>query len=109
MIEVSERDCCVTFAVRVTPRASRGAIDGEHAGALKVRLTAPPAEDGANEALRKLLSSQLNVSLSSVVIMAGAKSRTKRVAILGVTKDQVATLASLGTGRKWRFAAMRFR
>ena len=33
----------VSFRVKVQPRASHDAIEGEHAGALKVRLTAPPA------------------------------------------------------------------
>ena len=44
MIEVSEHGGAAVFAVRVTPRASRNAIEGEHQGALKVRLTAPPLE-----------------------------------------------------------------
>jgi uncharacterized protein len=62
VIEISERDGSLVFAVRVTPRASRDAIEGEYQGALKVRLTAPPAEDRANDALRRLLAARLNVS-----------------------------------------------
>lgn len=42
MIEISERDGSFVFAVRVTPRASRDAIEGEYQDALKVRLAAPP-------------------------------------------------------------------
>ncbi len=59
------------------PRCDRG----EHGGALKVRLTAPPVEDRANEALCRLLAERLNVPISAVRIVAGEKSRTKRVAI----------------------------
>jgi uncharacterized protein len=62
VIEISERDGSFVFPVRVTPRASRDAIEGEYQGALKVRLTAPPAEDRANDALRRLLAARLNVS-----------------------------------------------
>ena len=51
----------IVFAVRVTPRASRDAIEGEYQGALKVRLTAPPVDDRANDALRRLLAARLNV------------------------------------------------
>lgn len=84
----------MTFAVRLTPRASRDGIEGEHAGALKVRVTAPPVEDRANEALRKLLATRLGVAISAVAIVSGAKSRTKRVSVSGVTKDRVAALVS---------------
>lgn len=92
MIEIEEGEGGVAFAVRVTPRASRNTIEGEHAGALKVRLTAPPVEDRANEALRHLLAERLNVPASAVRIVAGEKSRTKRVAVAGVSKSKVLEL-----------------
>lgn len=90
----------MTFQVRLTPRASRDAIEGEFAGAMKVRVTAPPVDDRANEALRNLLGARLGVASSSVEIVAGAKSRTKRVTVSGVTKDAVAALVSTATERK---------
>lgn len=64
-------------------RASRHAIEGEHNGLPKVRLTASPVEGKANHALRRLLSARLNVPLSAVKIVAGEKNRNKRVAIAG--------------------------
>ncbi len=94
MIEISERDGSIVFAVRVTPRASRDAIEGEYQGALKVRLTAPPVEDRANDALRRLLAARLNVPVSAVRIVGGEKSRNKRVAVAGVTRAQVISLAA---------------
>ena len=94
MIEISERDGSVVFAVRVTPRASRDAIEGDYQGALRVRLTAPPVEDRANDALRRLLSARLNVPVSAVRIVGGEKSRNKRVAVAGVTRAQVISLAA---------------
>ena len=93
MIEISERDDLVVFAVRVTPRASRDAIEGVYRDALKVRLTAPPIEDRANEALRRLLATSLNVPVSAVRIVGGARSRNKRVAVAGVTRAQVVELS----------------
>lgn len=84
----------MSFAVRVTPRASHNAIEGEHQGALKVRLMAPPVDDRANEALRRLLADDLKVSASAVRIVAGEKSRTKRVEIMGVTRAQITALAT---------------
>ena len=93
MIEISECDGLIVFAVRVTPRASRDAIEGERQAALKVRLTAPPVEDRANDALRRLLAARLNVPVSAVRIVGGEKSRNKRVAVAGVTRAQVISLA----------------
>ncbi|MFZ0432500.1 MAG: DUF167 domain-containing protein [Candidatus Acidiferrales bacterium] len=74
--------------MRISPRASRDAIEGEHAGALKVRLTAPPLDGRANDALRRLLAARLNLPLAAVRIVAGEKSRNKRVEIRGITPSQ---------------------
>jgi len=93
-MDFTERDGGVTFAVRVVPRASCDAIEGEHDGALKVRLTAPPVDDRANDSLRRLLAERLNVAVSAVRIVAGERSRTKRVAIAGVTRKKA--IAALG-------------
>jgi uncharacterized protein (TIGR00251 family) len=92
MIEIQEREGKVMFAVRVTPRASRDAIEGEHQGALKLRLTAPPVDDRANDALRRLLAERLKAPVSAVRIVAGEKSRTKRVEIAGATRAQILAL-----------------
>jgi uncharacterized protein len=92
VIDISERDGSVSFSVRVTPRASRDAIEGEYQAALKVRLAAPPIEDRANDALRRLLAARLNVPVSAVRIVCGEKSRNKRVSVAGVTRAQVAAL-----------------
>lgn len=92
MIEVAEARGGVVFAVRVAPRASRDAIEGEYAGALKVRLTAPPVDDRANEALRRFLAEHLKVPVSAVRLLSGEKSRNKRVLISGVTREQIVAL-----------------
>ncbi len=84
----------VLFRVRVQPRANRDAIEGEHSGALKVRLTAPPVEGRANDSLRRLLAEHLNVPVSAVRIVAGENSRNKRVSIAGITRAQVLALCS---------------
>jgi len=96
MIEITERGGAIVFAVRVVPRARRDAIEGEYQGALKVRLTAPPVDDRANEALRRLLAARLNAPLSAVRIVAGEKSRTKRVSIAGASRGQILALTASG-------------
>jgi uncharacterized protein (TIGR00251 family) len=89
VLEVEERPGAVRFAVRVQPRASRDAVDGEWQGALKVRLTAPPVEGEANEALSEFLAGLLKIPKSAVRILSGERSRTKRLELRGVSARQV--------------------
>ena len=97
MIELTEQTNAVVFAVRVQPRASRNAVEGEWQGALKVRLTAPPVDGKANAALCVFLAEQLNIPRSAVRILAGERSRNKRVEVRGVTVKQIRNLAKEGT------------
>ena len=92
-MQITENEGVVSFAVRVQPRASRDEIAGEWQEGLKIRLTAPPVDDRANEALRRFLAASLKVPLSAVRIAAGVRSRTKRVEIRGVTAAAIRALA----------------
>jgi uncharacterized protein len=92
-LQIVEKDGVVIFAVRVQPRASRDEIAGEWQDGLKIRLTAPPVDDRANEALRQFLATNLNVPLSAVRIASGEHSRSKRVEVRGVTAAAVRALA----------------
>jgi uncharacterized protein (TIGR00251 family) len=91
---VQERGGAVRFTVRVQPRAARSKVDGVHAGALRVRLTAPPVEGAANEALIVLLAEQLGVPKRAISIVSGATSRVKLVEVEGVTAAGVRALAA---------------
>ncbi len=94
MIEIVERQGCCAFSVRVQPRSRRDGIEGEHGGALKVRLTAPPVDDQANHALRRLLADELKIPVAAVRILAGQRSRNKRVEVRGVAARQIQDLAA---------------
>jgi uncharacterized protein (TIGR00251 family) len=86
----------VWITVRVQPKASRDAIVGPAAGALKVAVTAPPAEGAANAALIELLAKRLGVAKSRLEIASGQKSRNKLVLVRGAAADAV--LAALAGG-----------
>ena len=74
--------------LRVVPRASRTAIDGVRAGRLVVRVTAPPVDDAANDAVVKILADVLDLPRSAIRIVAGAASRNKSVELLGVSAEE---------------------
>lgn len=92
MLDVHERNGVVVVAVRVQPRASRNEVTGEMNGVLKVRLQAPAVENRANEALCEYLAELLKTPKSAVRILSGDRSRTKRLEIRGVTKQQLLAL-----------------
>ena len=77
----------VEIDVRVIPRAGRSGVDGARDGRLLVRLAAPPVDGAANQALIELFSALFDRPKRAVRIVAGDKSRSKRVAIDGVTAD----------------------
>jgi hypothetical protein len=92
MLEIQEREAAAIFSVRVQPRACKDEIAGELGGALKVRLCAPAVEDRANEALVEFLAQLLKRPKSAVRILSGERSRTKRIEISGVTRQQILDL-----------------
>jgi uncharacterized protein len=96
---LSERGGAAELRVRVQPRASRNEIADERAGALLVRLTAPPVEGKANAALCKLLAKAAGVPPSAVEVVRGASARDKVVRI-GAEPAQVAAAFAkiLGAG-----------
>jgi uncharacterized protein (TIGR00251 family) len=87
------RGDAVRFSVRLQPRASKNEIAGLQGVALKVRVTAPPVDGLANEAMVELLSTALEVSRRNVCIVSGHSSRTKVVEISGADLKAVQRLA----------------
>ena len=94
MLELKAQDGAVIFSVRVQPRASKDEVAGVMDGALKVRLRAPALEDRANEALCEYLAELLKTPKAAVRILSGHHSRSKRVEVLGVTREQVLGLVT---------------
>jgi uncharacterized protein len=89
MIPIRDTPSGAIFQVKVHPRAKKDAITGVVGDALKLALTAPPAEGSANDACITFLAEVLNVPRSSVTIAAGETSRNKVIRIAGVSAAQV--------------------
>lgn len=88
MLGIREGAEGISFAVRVIPRAGRSEIAGVWGDALKVRLAAPPVEGKANQALIAFLAEVFGVKKGQVKIVAGQRSRTKRIMVEGLTAKE---------------------
>jgi uncharacterized protein (TIGR00251 family) len=92
VIQYSEHDRGLTFAVRVVPRASRSEIAGEHDGSLRVRIAAPPVAGAANRELARVLAKTFKLSQNAVEIVSGANSKNKIVRIHGANAARLEQL-----------------
>jgi uncharacterized protein (TIGR00251 family) len=92
MIRVAPHPEGCLLAVRAQPGARKNAVVGEHAGALKVAVTAPPEDGRANEAITGLLRSWLDLPRAGVEIVRGARSRAKEFIVRGVTAPEMLAL-----------------
>jgi uncharacterized protein (TIGR00251 family) len=82
----------VTIKVFVAPRSSVNKVVGEHNGAIKVALTAPPVEGAANKSLVEFLAKLLGVPRSTVSLVSGETSRQKTVKVLGISVEQTSEI-----------------
>ena len=76
----------ITFSIRIQPRASKNESARMENGGLKIRLTAPPVDGAANEALVRFLADTLAIARSQVEIVSGHTSRDKIIRISGVDR-----------------------
>jgi len=75
------REHGVEISVRVVPRSSVDRPDGLYGDRLRVRLTAPPVGNAANDALVRLVAKAAGVAPSRVRIVLGERGRSKLVFI----------------------------
>ncbi|MFZ2188718.1 MAG: DUF167 domain-containing protein [Candidatus Moraniibacteriota bacterium] len=69
--------------IKVIPRSSRNLVEKISEGEYRVRLTAPPVDGKANEALVKLLAEYFNISKSAISIVGGKSTPRKMVDVEG--------------------------
>ena len=81
---IEQRGGTVRLRIRAQPRASRTEVVGEHGGALKVRVAAPPVDGAANDELVRFIAKRVGVAQSSVRVVSGDAGRSKVVDIDGV-------------------------
>lgn len=87
----------VELAVRLTPRGGQNGVQGislqDGQPCLTVRVSAPPVDGAANDALMLWLSKALRLPRSHVTLVAGDKARIKRLSLRGAgLPDRLAAL-----------------
>jgi hypothetical protein len=81
------------ISVRLTPRSRHDAITSvDSDGTVAVRVTAPPAEGRANEALLRVIARALGVAPSCLRLAAGGSSRRKTVDVAGFDRERALVL-----------------
>lgn len=77
------------LSVKVQPRASANEICGPLGDALKIKVTAPPVDAAANEALRDFLADTLDCAKGRVELVRGQTSRQKVILLHGYAPEDV--------------------
>lgn len=77
------------LAVKLTPRSSRDEIGEPLGNELRVKVTAPPVDAAANEALVRLLAGSLGCPRGAVRLIRGHTSRHKIIQVTGLTAEAV--------------------
>ena len=81
--------------MKLQPRASKNEIGTPLGDELRIKVTAPPVDAAANEALVKMLAGQLDCARSRVELIRGHKSRHKVLKLHGFTPEEVLQVLSL--------------
>jgi uncharacterized protein YggU (UPF0235/DUF167 family) len=87
-----------SLLVRAHPRAATTSVGPWAEGVLHVRVTRPPADGQANDAVRRLVAGALGLPPTRVRIVAGERARTKRLEVDGLAAGELAArLAAIGS------------
>lgn len=79
----------VLLFVKLQPRASKNEIGEPLGDELKIKVTAPPVDAAANQALVEFLAEKLDCARGKVELIRGHTSRHKTILLHGFTPAQV--------------------
>jgi len=79
----------VLLAVKLQPRASKNEIGEPLGDELKIKVTAPPVDAAANQALVEFLAAKLDCSRGQVELIRGHTSRHKTILLHGFKPEEV--------------------
>ena len=79
----------VLLSIKLQPRASTNEIGQPLGNELRIKVTTPPVDAAANEALVRLLADKLDWARGRVELVRGKTSRHKTIMVLGATAEHV--------------------
>jgi uncharacterized protein (TIGR00251 family) len=79
----------ITLKIYLQPKSSKNEVVGPYWDGIKVKVTAPPIEGKANEALVRFLAKEFRISPSCIEIIRGLHSREKTLRISGVVRQEL--------------------
>src|SRR5579863_3758374 len=85
---LSEQPDGVLLSVKLQPRSSVDEIGEPLGNELRIKVTAPPVEAAANQALVRLLSEKLDCPCNQVQLVRGQTSRHKLVKLYGLSREE---------------------
>ena len=88
----------VLLAVKLHPRASHSEIGDALGNELRIKVTAPPVDAAANDALVRLLAQELDCPRNCVELIRGHTSRHKILKLHGLSAESVAARFELENG-----------
>jgi uncharacterized protein (TIGR00251 family) len=80
----------VLLSIKLQPRASKNEIGQPLGNELRIKVTAPPVDAAANQALIALLADVLDCSRGQIELVRGRTSRHKFIRVQGISVDELA-------------------
>ncbi len=89
MIDIEPHPEGVLLPVRASAGAKENSVRGEQDGALKVSVTQAPEKGKANKALIQVLSKELGLKQSAILLYSGETTRVKKFLVLGIATKEL--------------------
>jgi uncharacterized protein (TIGR00251 family) len=77
----------IVLSVKLQPRASANEIGEPMGNELRIKVTAPPVDSAANEALIRFLAETLDCPRNRIELVRGNKSRHKTLKLHGISAE----------------------
>lgn len=91
-VKKTNSDVVTEIKIHLIPRSSRNQLISCLGDQLKIKITAPPVEGRANQALIAFLAKKLGIAKTRVELVAGETSKQKRIKIRGLVLNEIISL-----------------